>query len=341
MARAAADLQDGALWAPEVRARLMSRLAMGLLLDMIEISRQGGSVLDALLMGATIQANVQEIIRRADLQLAYAREDELPPDEVRRPVSMNALAASLQLPFETVRRRIRKLAADDYVRIVEGGVIVPSEVLTNPQYYVDGLRAFERLRAFYAQGRALGLLNPLPQPTVGLGDGAMPVRAVARLMGVYVLRAAETLPPLGDLTDGVVWMETYWANVEHLPAEPQSLDTAGADDLAGDGQRRPVPVTTLAARLGLPQETVRRHVTELIARGQLTRVKGGLIAPADALARPEVAAVLNANAANLQRLFAALSQLGVLQIWDGLAPPGSGAASAPGSTPARSIPQNG
>lgn len=304
------------------RQRLTCRLAIDLLLDLIAIGRGDGHVLDTLLAAAIIQANVQEIMRRADLQLAFSEKDEMPPDEMRRPVTMNAVATSLQLPFETVRRRVRAMARDGFCRFVDGGVIVPTAVLTNPQYYVDGFRGYERLRQGYYQLSGLGLLRDLPPPTVAISAETFPVRAVARMFGAYVLRVVETLAPLGDLLDGLIWLEMYRANVEHLPAEPpRETDMApGPDDVAHDGLRKPVAVTGLAARLGAPQETVRRHVAGLIARGACVRVRGGLIVPGEALARPELAAVLTDNAANLQRLFSGLAQLGVLQVWDSLRP---------------------
>jgi hypothetical protein len=314
-----ASADDGATLA---RQRLLSRLAVGLLLDLIDIARSGGDVLDTLLAGVIIHANVSEIMRRADLQLAFSDKDEMPPDEMRRPVTMHAIATSLALPFETVRRRVGNMVKTGFCRAVDGGVIVPTAVLAAPQYTAGGFRGYERIRAFYYQLGDLGLAGELPPPTVALADGVFPIRAVARLVGTYVLRVIETLAPLGDLLDGLVWLEIYRSNVEHAPAELSGAAEAppGPDDLAHDGLRRPAPVTALAARLGLPHETIRRRVTGMIARGACVRVHGGLIIPGEALARPELTAVLAENAANLTRLFGALSQLGVLQVWDSVRP---------------------
>jgi len=309
------------------RLRLASRLAVGFLLDCIAITRGDGDVIDTLLLGAIIQANVQEINRRADLQVSYADEAGLPPDEVRRPVSMNALASSLDLPFETVRRRVKALAGDGWCRFTGEGVIVPTAVLADPKYYVDAYRMFERLRDFYFQLADLGLLRDLPPRSVELPAGAFPVRAVARLVGAYVLRVVESLGVMGDLLDGLLVLEIFRSNVEHLGPE------AGGEPggLIADAQRRPISVSALAARLGHPAETVRRHVAGLMVRGACVRVKGGLIVPTEALMRPNLQEAMAGNAANLHRLFAALSQLGVLKVWDA----GRPATSAP------AIPQNG
>lgn len=302
-------------------APLMRRLAAGLLLDLIAIGRGDVDMVDTLLASAIIQANVQEIVRRADLQVSFAAETEMPPDEMRRPVTMNAVASSLNLPFETVRRRINRMVADGFCRIVEGGVIVPSAVLADPQYAVDAFRGYERMRAGYYRMSELGLVGELPPPTVELAADSFPIRAVARLFGTYVLRVVESLARVGDLIDAMVMLEIYRANVEHLPpgAARAGVGDRG-DDVADDGLRRAVASSTVATRLGLPSETVRRRTLALSARGACQRVRGGLIVPGEVLAQGPLGVALAANAAQLQRLFAALSQLGVLAVWEGLRP---------------------
>lgn len=296
------------------RLRLTGRLAVGFLLDVIAIARGKAHVLDTLLVSAVIQANVEEINRRGDLQVAFAQSDEPPPDELRRPVSMNALSSSLDLPFETVRRRIKALVRDGRCILVEGGVIVPATVLAEPQYAADAYRAFERIRQFYYQLRDLGLLRDLPPPTVSLSPNVFPIRAVARLAGTYVLRVVETLAKVGDLIDGLIVLEIFRSNVEHLAAEPGPAPGG----MFGDDERRPIAVTRLAARIGVPQETVRRHVSDLMARGVVRRLRGGLIVPLEQMAgvNLNLRPAIEANFNNLHRLFAAYSQLGVLQVWD-------------------------
>lgn len=297
------------------RLRLTGRLAVGFLLDLISIARRGGHVLDTLLVSAVIQANVEEINRRGDLQMAFAEGDDPPPDELRRPISMNGLANSLDLPFETVRRRIKALAQQGTCVLVEGGgVIVPTAVLGRPEYAADAFRGFERIRTFYYQLYDLGLLTGLPQPSVRLSANVFPIRAVARLAGTYVLRVVEALGRVGDLIDGLIVLEIFRSNIEHLPPVPGP----GPGGLVDDAQRRPIAVTALAARIGVPQETVRRHVADLMARGICVRIRGGLIVPMQQLAgaNPHLRAAVEANAANLHRLYSAYAQLGVLEVWD-------------------------
>jgi DNA-binding Lrp family transcriptional regulator len=322
-----AALQLGA-WADDQvgRLRLTSRLTAAYLLDAVAISRGETHLLDALLAAAIIQANVAEIGRHADLQVAYAESDALPTDDIRRPVSMNAVATSLGLPFETVRRRVNLMIAGGFCKAVEGGVIVPSAALADPKYYVAAFQGYERLRTFYYQLRDLQLLQDLPPPTVDLANGVFPVRAVSRLVGSYILRIVETLGKEGNrvegnLVDALVLVEIFRSNVEHLPHAMRGGEGFTPGDMVGDDQRAPVSAGRVAKRLGLPEETVRRRVASLLKRGACVRVAGGLIIPSSVLASPVLRSALLANAGNLQRLFDSLSRLGVLQVWDGLPPP--------------------
>lgn len=315
------------------QARLINRLTVAFVLDVISIARDELHLLDALLLSTIVQANVAPISRQADLQVAFAGPDEAPPDEMRRPVSINAVATSLGMPFETARRRIRALAARDLCEIGEGGVIVPETVLTSPEYLKNAFAAYERLRAFYYQLRDLGLLPALPPPSVEFASGQVPIRTVARLAADYVLRVIETImQALGDVAQGYVLLEIFRSNVEHLAAEVRGREGLAAGDFVDDALRRPIRVNTLAERVGLPPETTRRHVGRLLADGYVVKTPAGLVVPAVALTRPRLVGFMGANLVNLQRMFAGLAQLGVLAVWDQL---------NPRTQPAGQIPQNG
>lgn len=295
----------------------MARLSAGLVLDLVSITSEGLGVLDALLMAAIVQANLAEIGRRADLQALYAEASRVAPDALRRPITVNALANSLGLPFETVRRRLRRLEAKALCGRVASGVIVPASVLASTAYVARGSQAYARVRAFYEQMRDLGLLPELPAATVALGPGGLPLRAVARLASDYMLRVIEILQSvLPDLVDGLLVLAAVRANLEHLP-----WDTGGDEAPGGaqDTEPRPVPVTELARRLGLPAETARRHALQLAEQGVLRRVPGGMIAPAEALGGARLREAMVRNSADVDRLLTGLARLGVIDHWDPLA----------------------
>ena len=111
--------------------RAAGRLAVGFILEIAAIGRQKEGLLDSLLAGAIIEANTHRLAHDPALQMAYAYTDTPPPDALRRPVSINALAASLRLPFETVRRHVRRLADLGICVATPQGVIVPDSPSVN------------------------------------------------------------------------------------------------------------------------------------------------------------------------------------------------------------------
>jgi len=318
---------------PVRQNRLRQLLSMAFVLDVVSLTRGDGHLLDILLLTSIVQANVTVIFRQADMNLAYAALASAPPDELRRPVSVNALASSLRLPFETVRRRVRNLVARDFCRLVEGGVIVPQSALTTPAYLTNAFAAYERLRTLYYELRDRGLIAGLPPPTGAFGENQAPVRAVARLTSDYVLRVIDELMTLaGGLINGIVLLGVFRGNIEHLGPDAAERQAVAPDEALPDGVRRPVRLSTVARRVGLPAETARRHVADLARRGLVTKLPDGLMAPGEALGSAPVIAFATSNQANLQRLLAGLSQLGVLELWDGLQPPDAAV---------QAIPQNG
>lgn len=298
--------------APDVR--LLNRLSIAFLLDAISIVRGDRHLLDSLLLSTITQANTAPISGQADLQVAYAGADEVPPDSLRRPISINALASSLQLPFETVRRRVGGMVRKGWCEMAGGGVIVPARILTDPEYFRNGVAVYQRLQAFYYQLKDLGLLGELPPPTVDLGSHPFPLRLMARLATDYALRALEAaMAGVGDLADAVILLEIIRSNTEHLPVRPRA---EGAGEALPDAQRTPVRASVIARRIGLPEETTRRRLVELELRGFCTRSGRGYVVGAETLSRPGVIAGLGLNLVNLQRMFASFAQLGVLKLWD-------------------------
>ncbi len=140
-------------------------------------------------------------------------------------------------------------------------------------------------------------------------DDVQQLRA-GKLATDYLLRATASLNLAldGDLTMGLVFLAVVQANAR--PGEPPA-PAQGDAPLTCDDKRQPVSGSALATTLNIPAETVRRKVQALIAGGYLRRMNGGLVAPSDALARPEVQRMIRANYLNLCRLFSELRGLGV------------------------------
>jgi DNA-binding Lrp family transcriptional regulator len=296
-------------------------LSLSFLLDTIALSRAGRDIVDAALLAAIVQANVAPINQEPTLQLAYATLDAVAPDELRRPVSINAIAEMLGMPFETVRRRVGRLARSGACVITRRGVLVPEAALATPEYKALVLARYQRLQRFYFDLVAAGALLPLPpstearQPGGWSSMGEPPVRAVDRLLGDYVMRLIEgIMRRMGSPLTGLVFMEMGRANTEHLAlSEPEAAIPVA------DSDRRPVPIARLAERLNIPTETLRRRVAFLEREGFCRRTRDGFAVLSAGLARLDQESLISENAANIQGLFARLDRLGVLAVWNGQA----------------------
>ena len=306
--------------APTTSIRVAARLANGFALDLVKLGGFGRDVIDGLLMVAISQANIAQINRNPELQRTYATLDQPPPDELRRPVSISALANSLRIPFETTRRRITGLIDAGIVRSAQRGVIIPTAPLTSPFYRMGVEANYNLVRNLYFRLRGIGLFEDLPRPIRAPFDPEHPpVRLVIRHSSDYLLRLAEPVTLyMGDLVTGLLLMDMIQANTEHL------ADTdGGADDpdwtpegFVPDSQRRPVRATTLAERLGIPPETVRRHIHRLIESDRCEQNKDGYLVPARVLARKPFVQFMVDNQSHLHRLYAALGDFGVLTEWE-------------------------
>jgi hypothetical protein len=113
----------------------------------------GGEFVTAIICQAIITANTAHLADQPDL----AGETGLPPDAVRKPVSILAIAGSLGLPFETTRRHVAKLSAAGVCRRVPGGVIVPASALDNAAAYAAAEANLSNVQRFVRAVRRAGL----------------------------------------------------------------------------------------------------------------------------------------------------------------------------------------
>jgi DNA-binding Lrp family transcriptional regulator len=280
------------------REAALARLSFAFLIDEMTNGMAGLAPLDALLVAAINQANIAPLTRDRAARSRYGQLDAPAPDAARRPVSVNAVAGSLGLPFETVRRRIRRLEGEGVCILSREGVVTPAAFLASPAYVQSVLTGHERLRGFHRDLRAAGLLDALPAPAYSL-EGSVPVRAAARLLSDYVLRASEGLMrEAGNVISGMVLAALVSGSLE----DPE-------------GARLP-SMRALVRRLKLPAETVRRHLAQLAEAGLCARGPAGFAVPPRALAGERFARLFADNAVNVQRLMAGLAERGVILAWD-------------------------
>jgi DNA-binding Lrp family transcriptional regulator len=296
------------------RDQLIGHLAFDFVLEMASRGISGLKPLETLLIMAINQANIAPLTRDPEARDRYGALDSPAPDELRRPVSVRAVAASMRLPYETARRNIRRLEQRGVCSVSGAGVVVPAEFLLTPAYLDTAVVGHDRMYGLYRVLRARGLLEPLPPAQYA--ESKLPVRAAARLMSDFLLRSAEALDArTGDLISSLVIL-------------PLLAAAAGADP----GRETPrISVAALARRVRLPSETVRRHVANLAAAGLCEVQSRGVNLADRALASPLWRGLLRENAIAVQRLYAGLSERGIVAVWEQL---GVDGAQLQGSTPA-------
>jgi len=301
--------------APSLQWWRIGRTTLGFMLDTIALGRAtGADFLGPLISWAIVEANAAIINQDPQLSHRYASLDTPPPDELRRPVSVNALASSLRLPYETVRRRVAAMTAAGVCVTTPKGVYVPAAALTGPRYEALALARYERLKQFYEDLQALSALGRVNLAPAGAPQhDRPPVRAANRAISEYMLRVVdEMMLRWRDPVPGILHMEMTRANILFTDRQRLAMDAPVPDEL-----RTPVSTLELARRVGLPPETVRRHLAKLEAAGLCRRAKGGHLAALEQLAhgpgdRHKLADML----ARAHRLMCRCAQLGVIGYWE-------------------------
>lgn len=285
------------------------RLAGRRLLDHIVVARFAFDLLDALILVAITQANIEPIHRDPQLQRRYATYADVPPDDLRRPISVNAVAQSLNMAFETIRRRVTKMSLMGLIKVDKAGVYCPTSTVNNPRHRVALESACARVRSLQADLDGRGY-EDVPVGGVGPEWGDQePLRLVGRISGEYMLRLVHLLiEETGDPVSAAVWLAVFCNYV------PKGMPTRAAD--AG-----PMSTAALARRLRLSGETTRRRVHALTSAGLLTSARGGVSIDEAVLARPGVRNLLARNRQDMRRMFALLADHGVVQSWRAAAAP--------------------
>ena len=304
--------------APISTLRLALRAANGFALELLRIQRGGRDFTDAIILATLVQSNSAPVSGDPELQRRYAAFAAPVPQEMRRAISINAMAASLGLPFETVRRRTKRLIADGLCEPTAHGVRLSNALLGSDEHaralqetYAAAQSLYERL----LRTDCVRLMDLPPKAPAMLGEA--PVRIVWRAAADYFLRMMEILlPAFPSITRAFVVLEVTRANLEDIPDDLRGEESYEPQALLPDEYRKPVRASDIAASLGLPHETVRRTFAALMEEERCVRVRGGFIVPAAVLARPRVVMALGANFRNLGRLFAELAETWVLTRWD-------------------------
>jgi DNA-binding Lrp family transcriptional regulator len=149
---------------PGVIERLILAFSLRALETLTELY---GDVTAGTIMAAITAANVRRVTLDPQLSKLYSSEDMPPPDALRVPISLRALSRAIDLPFETLRRRVHVLIARGMIVRKGNGVMVPVAVLLSERHIDNNRRIalhFEQmLQAFANLSSAKPVFDPFRQ----------------------------------------------------------------------------------------------------------------------------------------------------------------------------------
>lgn len=266
---------------------------------------------DAFILSAIANASLSSINRDASTSAQFGSAERAAPDEALRPISINAVAQSLDLPFETVRRRVAGLVREGLIAATPNGVVVLASTISSAAYTAMLEANYRLAGAFYRDLRALGSAPAPSAPSEDLSSQGPLIRVVGRAISDYFLRAAQALVPLGGS------LPTISVLVEIVLANTAKMDDQALSDWVRTAGRsgHPVSVVEVARRFFLSRETARRHVGLLQELGLVVRVRRGLVAVAPMQVQARLLQIAQANFADTRRFFATLDRAGVLADW--------------------------
>lgn len=260
----------------------------------------GGDVIDGFIFQAVLAANIAHLDSTPAAPSAWsdlARPQV--PLEGRRPIAISALAASLDMPRQTVWRRLQRLIGAKLIVQTGAGVLAPpgdpdgnaydAALTTNTELLTTFLRDV-RLEDEARDRERLAALAVLEGP-------GTPHRTIGRLSTTFILYVITEFArrTSGDLADG--YIQVGLAVACAAPAR------GGWQRSAGTARTREVAEVT-----GLAEETTRRRLISLAQAGFVARTSTGY-APAW-LSQDAASSLPEALTVGVTRLIRQVARLG-------------------------------
>ncbi|MDF7775205.1 ArsR family transcriptional regulator [Sphingomonas sp. AOB5] len=189
-------------------------------------------------------------------------------------ISINALAASLSRPFETVRRHVKGLTGAGLCLRTAAGVIVPADVHDRPD--IAALFRMHHDVLVRLMEDMVWFDMPLPEtrPQVAYDWRTGLVAAHDILLTGLEFHA----PRYSCWLDLLIVTTIMCANARPFTYDRKvSLHYSDFNRLPSESMRAPVPASVVARALGLPASTTQRRVNLLLEAGALIRKSNGLL----------------------------------------------------------------
>ncbi len=199
-------------------------------------------------------------------------------------ISINAIAASLDLPYETVRRHMHKL--------VEAGLCLMDRngARLNPSARTKAFIA-ERTESRLAAFRQM--LADLARFDVAFPEGLLTENlsadaVAATLIDLELCSMEFHRPGTRTAMELCIIVAFLTANIREVTYSDELAECFGRwDTPVPTLLRKPISINRVSAILGVPYATLWRHVQKMIATGHLTEHRDGYIVATEWIARPE------------------------------------------------------
>jgi len=140
--------------------RLALRASTRFFLKSVELLTRAvgeADILRGVIFLAIIDANTRHLRPADPLAQTFSGTADRVPDEIRRPVSVHALALELALPYETTRRHVNALIQKGLCERIDAGILVRAEVLDRDAMVAAHRRNIDNLRALFRDLREGGV----------------------------------------------------------------------------------------------------------------------------------------------------------------------------------------
>lgn len=125
--------------------------------DLLTRAVSDGDILRGVIFLAIVDANTRHLRPADPVAQSFAGTADRVPDELRRPISVHALALDLALPYETTRRHVNGLIDQGLCERIEAGIVVRAEVLERDSMLATHRRNIENHRALFRDLRDGGV----------------------------------------------------------------------------------------------------------------------------------------------------------------------------------------
>lgn len=206
-----------------------------------------------------------------------AGTDGIAPATITHRFTINSVAASLNRPFETMRRQTNKLVAAGIFHKCGAGFSLnaaePSSIAIL-RYYDDMHDSFAR----FVEDLLLSCDLVLPDQRDDVALSAPDI--LLRSLDLNLLPIGMRGPLSHNWQTMIIWLAVFAANVRHITYDLQ-LSRAFVEATPRTEVRRPVTIKVVARALGVPYATAWRHFQALHDAGLVDRCGDGVIVTED------------------------------------------------------------